>query len=594
MDLNNELKRARLMAAVKSAREATSCFRRSRTELIRDYVGSWYSTRGARFETLVNMMNQTARVFSRFLAANNPRVKVVTSSPDRWAFGKRFEINLNKLIVDMELDSSLRLMVLDAFFCIGIAKVSLVDSGNGIQESEDVWYDIGEPWVERISLDDAILDVSAKELSKMRFCGDLFRCPLDKLKGDHSFNRKVVAKMRPTSKRSLEGDEDTAKKIAAGDVVDDDELEPMVSLMNLWIPDRDGKGGGQIATFVCDTDDPPLKVGRHKGTQSGSYKFLSLGLVPDNIIPSSPAMNLKGLHDLINRNARKLDKQARMLKENPVYEPGGEEDAERHSRAKYGQWLKSRNSKGVNVVKIGGPDGGLAAYQLSMMDTYDRVAGNLKAAAGLGAQASTLGQEEIIQGQVAAQQADLQFHVVKFAADICWELGNLMWQDEFLEVESTVEVGRFGDAVDMSWRPGDRDGDFNQYDFRVEPYSMIYRTPQEKVQEIFGVMRELAPMWPMFQASGVGLDVENFLDEIANELDRPELKRLFTAQFPSDQLGGDQNTIRQSPITTRETVRRNIPTGGTAENRSAVLQQAFLGGGQNTPQQTASLSRAPA
>lgn len=594
MDLNNDLKRSRLLAAVKASREATSCFRRTRTEMIRDYVGSWYSTRGARCETLVNMMNQTARVFSRFLAANNPRVKVVSENPQNWSFGKRFEINLNKMIVDMELDASLRLMILDAFFCMGIAKVTLADSGKGIQESEDVWYDIGEPWVERISLDNAILDVAANSLTKMRFCGDIFRCSLEKLNDDHSYSRRIVKRLRPTSKHSHDDNEDLAARIAAGDVVDDDELEPMVTLQNLWIPDRDGRGGGQIATFACDTDYPPLRSSRYKGTQSGPYKFLSLGFVPDNIIPSSPASNLKGLHDLINRNARKLDKQSRMLKENPVYEPGGEEDAERYEQARYGQWVKSRNSKGVNVIKIGGPDGNLAAFQLSMMDTYDRVAGNMKAAAGLGPQAATLGQEEIIQEQVAAQQADLQFHVVKFASDICWELGNLMWQDEFLEIESSIEVGKFGDTIDTSWRPGNRKGEFSQYDFRVEPYSMIYRTPQQKVQEIFGVMRELAPMWPMFQASGVSLDVADFMDVVADLLDRPELKRIFTMAFPSDQLGGDQNTIRQSPITTRETVRRNIPTGGTAENRSAVLQQAFLGGGQNNKQQVASLSRAPA
>ena len=100
----------------------------------------------------------------------------------------------------------------------------------------------------------------------------------------------------------------------------------------------------------------------------------------------------------------------------------------------------------------------------------------------------------------------------------------------------------------------------------------------------------------MFQASGATLDVEAILDEIARLTDRPELKRFITFATPAAELGGDQNSVRQSPVTTRNTVRRNVPTGGTAESRSNILQQVL--GGQSAPQvnqaQTASIARVPA
>lgn len=594
IDLYDKKQRERVLRAVKSSREALEPFRKTRIEMIKDYVGSWYSERGARNEVLVNLLNQMARIYSRFLAANNPRVKVVAKHPKGLPFAKRYEINLNKKIVDMELDQTFRLIILDAFFLMGVAKVTMTDSGIGVQESEDVWYDVGEPWVERISADDLILDMTAKEITKMRFCGDRYRVPFDKVVDEPTYDPAVLKKLVPTSKHSYEAGSDMARDIAAGDAIDDDELEPMITLMDLWIPNRGRQAGGRVFTLACDTDLEPLNEREHSGTQSGPYKFLSLGFVPDNVIPSSPSSNLKGLHDKINASARKLRLQTRMLKENPVYPPGGEEDAERLMNAPYGRYVKSRNPKDIVVVKQGGPDQGLMAAQLADIDLFDRLGGNLRGAAGLGAQASTVGQEEIIQGQLAGQQADLQFQVVKFAGEVCGELGALMWNDNFMEIESTMEVGTMGETVDASWRPELREGRLDQYDFAVEPYSMVYKTPQQKLQEIFSVMREIAPLWPMFQASGVSLDVVAYLDEIQDLLDQPAFKRFFTAAFPSDQLGGDQNTIRQSPVTSRETVRRNIPTGGTAENRSAVLQQALMGGGQNTPQQMASLTRAPA
>jgi hypothetical protein len=43
-------------------------------------------------------------------------------------------------------------------------------------------------------------------------------------------------------------------------------------------------------------------------------------------------------------------------------------------------------------------------------------------------------------------------------------------------------------------------------------------------------------------------------------------------------LGGDENTIRQSPTTTRETIRRNISSGGTEAARNNALIQTLMGG----------------
>jgi len=115
IDLSDKQARGRLLKAIKTSREALEPFRRVRKELVRDYVGSWYSEEGARNKTLVNLMNQTARIYTVALAANNPQVMVSSPIEENWPFAKRFEVNLNKLIGDMELDVTFRAIVLDAF-----------------------------------------------------------------------------------------------------------------------------------------------------------------------------------------------------------------------------------------------------------------------------------------------------------------------------------------------------------------------------------------------------------------------------------------------------------------------------------------------
>ena len=214
---------------------------------------------------------------------------------------------------------------------------------------------------------------------------------------------------------------------------------------------------------------------------------------------------------------------------------------------------------------------------------------------GLGAQSSTVGQEELIHGQLSRNVADMRMSVVSFASDCILDLGRLMWEDQTLELQSSIPVGNSGIEVSSNWTPDNRVGEFEDYQFRVEPYSMVFKTPEQKLQELFQTIQELAPLWPMFQASGATLDAEAIVDEIARLKNRPEFKRFITFANPAEMLGGDQNTVRQSPHTTRETIRKNVGTGGTQQARSNVLQQALMGGKpQINGQQASMMGRPPA
>jgi hypothetical protein len=538
-------------------------------------------------------MNQTARIYTVALAANNPQVMVSTPLVENWPFAKRFEINLNKLISDMELDVTFRAIVLDAFFCLGCGVVMMRDTDtrfHGILESEeDVWLDPGEPWLNRVSLDDLILDMTAKELTKMRYCGHRYRADFEKVQSEPGYDKKVVGKLTPTSKASVDNP-DFARDIAAGIAVDDDELKPMIWLQDLWVAENN-----TVATMAVNQDLPPLLEREWTGSQAGPYKFLSLGNVPDNVIPASPAVNLKGMHDLQNRLHRRMEADSDAHRVVNVYPPSGADDAERIRTAKRNSWHRMNDPKSIQQVEMGGVDQRDQALALFIQEEYDRFAGNLLAMGGLGPQSATVGQEEMIHGQVSRTEADMRMAVVSFASDSILDLGRLMWEDETLELTSSMSLGNSGITLPSNWMPGYRQGNFEDYDFRVEPYSMVFKTPEQKLQELFQVLQQIAPLWPMFQASGASLDAEAIVDEIARLKNRPEFKRFITFAAPADMLGGDQNTVRQSPVTSRENIRRNIPTGGTRDARSQILQQALMGGGkQINSQQAAAMTRKPA
>lgn len=596
IDLDNQEKRGRLLKAIRTSREAMIPFRRIRNEMVRDYVGSWYTEQGARNKTLTNLMNQTARIYTVALAANNPQVMVSTPVEEFWPFAKRFEVNLSRLISDMNLDKVFRSIVLDAFFCIGCGVVMMRDTEtrfHGLLESEeDVWMDPGEPWLNRVSMDDLILDMPAKEISKMRFCGHRYRADYEKVMEEPGYDKRVKDRIKPLSRHHQEQTQ-SAREISGGaGWTEDDDLKDMCWLQDVWIAENNS-----VATMSVDQDDlPPLIEREWTGSQGGPYKFLSLGDVPDNIIPASPAANLKGLHDLQNRLHRRMESDSDAHRIINVYPPSAAEDAERIRTAERNSWHKMSDPKQIEQVEVGGVDQRDMALATFIQEEYDRLAGNLTAMGGLGTQAATLGQEQLIHGQTSRNEADMRMAVVKFASDCILDLGRLMWNDRQLELQSVIPIANGAAELPAPWTSDYRLGDFDDYQFRVEPYSMVFKTPEQKLQELYETLRQIAPLWPMFQASGAVMDVEAILDEIARLKNRPEFKRFIVFQGnPMDPLGGDQNSVRQSPVTSRETVRRNIPTGGTQEARSSAMIQTLMGGGSQVNGQTArAMQRSPA
>ena len=593
IDLKEKIPRDRLLMAVKDSREALVPFRRVRKELVKDYVGNLYSEGGAENKTLVNLMNQTARIYTVALAASNPKVLVSTPVQENMPFARRFEVNLNKLISDMELDVTFRAIVLDAFFCIGCGVVMMRDTDtrfHGILESEeDVWLDPGEPWFNRVSLDDLILDMTSKELTKMRFCGHMYRADFEMVQAEPGYDKVVVAQLTPTNKQSID-DPNGARDIANGQTAEDDRLKEMIWLQDIYIAENN-----TIATMAVDKSLPPLIERPWTGSQAGPYKFLSLGNVPDNIVPASPGINLKGMHDLQNRLHRRMEDDSDAHRIVNAYPQGKGDEAERLRTAERNSWQHINDPNSISQIETGGVDQRDQAFSMFIQDFYDRMAGNLLAMGGLGPQASTLGQEELIHGAVSRTEADMRMAVVKFASEATKDLGRLMWEDQTLELQTSIPLGTTGIEVPSNWTPDKRDGVFEDYQFQVEPYSMVFRTPEQREQEIYQFIQQFAPIWPQMQASGATLDAEAIINDIARLKGRPEYKNYITFTNPTDELGGDQNTIRQSPVTSRETVRRNIPTGGTQAARSAATQQALSGGGSQVNGQTAAaLTRSPA
>lgn len=592
MNFNNEIERNRLFTALRWSYDALEPFRNLVHGLVEEYAGSAYGqgTTRPRHEQLLNLMNQTVDAYTMSLVANRPRALVSSKRRNQRYFARHFETALNNLISEIQLEYTLRQAVLDAFFCMGIVKMHLAESV-AVELEPDLWADPGTPFASNISIDNWCHDMAATKYSKIQFAGDWYRLPFEDLDSD-IFDQKAVKQLelKPTSKWNYGDQQDRLDRIASGGETDRDELHPMIDLFDVWIP-RDKT----IYTFPIDPRNPfqsstkPIAALPWDGPEFGPYRILSFNDVPENIVPSSPASHVSGMARIINNIMRKQARRAHGQRDIMTYTPSGAKDAEKIMGTPDQGTAAVAEGSEIQMVKLGGVDGNLQAFGLGLIQLYDRMAGNLTAMAGLGNQAPTLGQEEMIQESVSKKQVAMQYRVVDFAVSIIRDLGYMLWHDRAKVIPGTIVEPGLEDyePTDATWTPGEREGEYDDYDLAIDVFSMPYQSPSKKFATMLSLLQNVfIPAAPMLMQQGGTINFQKVAETAANLLNAPELEEWIefgsTPPMPEEQGGAGgmpgMDAMGGMPSsTTRNYVRKSVATGGSPQNRSTMEQQAWLG-----------------
>lgn len=583
MNLRNEDDRNRLFKAIEQSYRKLEPFRNLNASLVEEYAGSSYGQPGgaSRFETMVNLMNQAVDAYTMSLVANRPRVVIDTNRQDRKYFAKHFTVAVNNMIQEMGLENVLRKWVVNAFFSLGIVKVHRADTV-AVKLYDGRWVDPGTPMASIVSLDDWVHDMSATRWDQIKFAADSYRVPLEYLQGDQ-FDQEVVRQLQPTNRQSYGSFGDRAESLSKGHQTEQDDVLPMVDLMDVWIPFE-----GMIYTIPVDPSSPfvakfpPVAEMEWDSPEDGPYQYLSFTDVPDNLMPSSPASHLSTLARLVNNLLRKQAQQARRQKEIYPYTPEGAESAKLIQKTSDGMMVRVQGKGDIGVMKMGGVDPGNQAFTINAIELFDRMAGNLPAMLGLGPQADTLGQEQLIAGSVSKKEAQLRYKCLDATRKLVRNLAYMLWKDSAKVIPGRMPIpGLENETIDATWTPEYRMGDFYDYDLDIDVFSMAYQPPESKVRALNQLLTQIyIPMGQLLQTQGGELDLQALTDIYAELMHLPRLKEVV--KFAAPQVLEQQTALglEKPPMpaqTERSYVRRNVAAGGTPQSRSMSQQQAWLG-----------------
>lgn len=560
----------RLSKAVGYSRERLGPFRDKRLELMKEYVGFHYSS-GSGDKVPINLLELAVNIYLQRLVANSPAVSITTNHMQLRDLCQRFELAANHLVGEIDLASSLENAVTAAMFCMGIVKVGLNRSQI---EVGGVLHDSGQPFADFVSLDDWVHDMTANNFENVQFEGNFYT--LTKTEAESIFPSKVHEKLVFQEQQNLETrDHD----LSEGSASNREEYQPLIRCLDLWLPKENLIVQCQASDDEKEPIEEILNVFEWDGPERGPYHKLGFGVVENNTLPLAPAMLWRDLHELSNELYRKLGRQASRQKSLLAYQKGEERDAKKILDASDGESIGIDNPNAAQEVNFGGIRQESLAFLLATKDLFTYFAGNLDMLGGLGPQADTLGQDQLLSASASMRIQRMQKNVYRFTEGIVKDLCYWLFTDPYINIPVVKRVKGFDDVtVTVPFGPEERrENDFVEYNIKIEPYSMQHKTPESKLQGIRTILNEMViPLIPMMQQQGIGLNLEALFKKIGKLANLTELDEILVYQNPTIQNEPVGEAPPKAQTTTRRYERINRP-GATNQGKSQILQQALLG-----------------
>lgn len=564
-------KLARLQDAVTHHYRQLDKLRQSRELYLKSAAGSLYPHGFEMSEAdILNLMKQASEAQALSLAANRPRVLAVAKTRDRMQFAEHYANAINAYAKLMHLEEVLQDCARQAFFCLGVAKVFMADAVP-VQIEADEWMDPGQPYVQSLSMNHLAYDTDATDWRYCSFIADRYRVRFEDVVDNPLFSKSSRDRIKTWGPNGRFGEDTESLSDGTGR---SHEFEDTMYLCDVFLP-KDGV----IFTFLCDDafrfDPHPLAERDWDGSEMGPYRFLNLGPVPDKTTPSSPAQNLLLQHNLVNSLYRKLQNQAVRQKQIVTYDESDEDLATKGTGARDGEWIPVPPNS-FEQLRFDGPDQNVFGFMLNAQQQFSKAAGNLEHKLGLAASADTASQQSMIGENVSRMEAFYQGRFVSFTREVVKELARLLFADSTTTIPMTRQIPGTSFTVDAPWRgavvEGSRLGEFTDYDIDIEPYSMEYRSPQQRLAQIDQQVQMIMPLVPLLMQQGKMLDLNYWLKTRAKYSDMPELEWLITdiPRPPQQERQGNSHE-RLLPVNNGgEYIHRNVSSGGGSPEAEAM------------------------
>lgn len=538
--------------------------RKERIVSIKQFVGSHFADGGSEKNVPVNFLKLAVDIYVRQLAARAPRVLINTKYPDLKPTAANLQLAINQIPEEIDLTLTLRRLVTEALFSIGVVKCGLHTV------TEVLGEEYGRPFVDVVTLDDFVCDMSAKRLDLMQFYGNSYWVPYERFM-DSNYVKKKDREFLSADDYSLTNEQ--GQERADGITIDEEatEYQKRIHLRDIWLPQEN------VMLTYAVTSKRLLSDQDWTGPERGPYEILGFTEVPSALLPLSPVSVWRDLHELANALFRKLARQADSQKTVLGFGNTDEEDISNFKKASDGDGIGYKGAK-PEVLTAGGVHSPTLAFYLQVRDLYSYFSGNLDTLGGLSAQTDTVGQERLLNEASGAQMADMSSQTVKTVRNIFKSLAWYEWHDPVGTRVLEKKIPGTEISISVQWNSEAKQGGWELYDLDLDVFSMQDDSPSAKLRKLRDIMNEIIlPAVPYSNLAGGPIDMEALVKIVSRLSNLEEITEIIPMiELPPELMS--QGTPRSPAARSQKpTQQKSKSVGSTPQGNSQVLQQVLSG-----------------
>ena len=534
--------------------------------MLEHYANKWYQGGRGRSNIPINLVERGVKILAPFLVARNPKVMVTPKrgiqAKNLRPFARTLELALEHLFEEIQLaENTLRPVAIDSLFSMGITKTGIMHSHN--VEIGGYLHDVGQPYCDRIDFNDYIGDVAARNRQEMKIEGHRYRLPLKYVQESGLFRH--FENLKPDI--PAYGDDTRPENISKNDKDSEiyREIWPTVELIDLWIPDEniivtippEGQGSNIMRTVEWD------------GPEGGPFDVLAYAYFPGSCIPIPPVYTWLDLNKAVNVIVNKMRTDCEREKVIGVCEKEDAEDAEVIRRARHGDLVGLNNPDAVKELHFGGFNAQSYPFLQFLLTQYSRSGPNLEVTGGRTLMGATLGQEQLLQANAFREIDDMVSQMYKFTRSVAKKLAWYLWTDPFIILPLIKRVG--GVDVEVEYSESAKEGDFLDYSFDIEPYSLTRMSPETRFQRLMQLISEVViPLAGVAASQGSVINVNELVRECARYLNIPNIDSWWSAVSATPEV---VQPYAMTPGTPRKAKRGVSPIPSEASNLNNLLQQ---------------------
>ena len=224
------------------------------------------------------------------------------------------------------------------------------------------------------------------------------------------------------------------------------------------------------------------------------------------------------------------------------------------------------------------------AFMLQSKELFSWLNGNLDALGGLGPQAETLGQDQLLYASANQRVSGMQDRVYLFTKQVLHAFGYYLRENPSENYNAEVQLGGGMPPLQSPLTAGERGGvDYYNYDIDIEPHSMQYRSPAQRMQQINQLVTGVfMPAMPIMMQQGLQINFAELAKIYSKYADLPELLDIVKSpgmdmnQLTAEAQGG-QEGCPQGGVQHNINERISRP-GATPQGAEQTLINTMMGG----------------